>query len=167
MREVTFNVEIKNSYIVTSREAIFDFLEEQTDIDNIIYDFLFDKKLKGEVLQKAFNNLKQYIDQIFITQTNDIYTALEESICRSAEGNLINLKATTTDEIHFDIYTKIELFKKLNDKFNYNDYLDDWMSMINNKTMIEYRTDLINYYQQNPLIAWQNVDNIDEIFAND
>lgn len=157
MKVVTLKVRLTEERIITSREEIFNFLEKETNIDSVIDNFILSKELQNEAVQSCQKKLKQLVNKIFIKITTDTYLDVENIFSKQNNNVTINC------DLRIPSYTDLlELFET---EFDYNDYLDEWLLIIAQNNSFFDLTSLINYYQSNPLTAWENVNNISEVLA--
>lgn len=159
MKKVNLIIESVGLHVVTAQEEIFDYVENKANVDEILTAFVQEKGLIDAANQKAQHELRKIIDQYFINEVSTIYDHIRNEI----ESLSIDTDTEIETEFYLEIPDENDFQDMLNGNFNYDDYLNDWILKIECELQNITTSELINYYQQNPEKAWQDVDNPDLI----
>lgn len=159
MKKVNLIIESVGLHVVTAQEEIFDYVENKANVDEILMAFVQEKGLIDAANQKAQHELRKIIDQYFINEVSTIYDHIRNEI----ESLSINTDTEIETEFYLEIPDENDFQDMLNGNFNYDDYLNDWILKVESELQNITTSELINYYQQNPEKAWQDVDNLDLI----
>lgn len=159
MQKVSLIIESVGSRVITAQEEIFDYVESKSNVDETIAEFVQEKKLIDASSQKAQRELRRIIDQYFINEVSMMY----EHIQKKVESLNIDTNTAVETELYLEIPDEDDLQKMLEGNFDYDDYLNDWVLNIENKSQNITTNQLINYYQRDPEKAWSNVNDLDLI----
>lgn len=159
MQKVSLIIESVGSRVITAQEEIFDYVESKSNVDETIAEFVQEKKLIDASNQKAQRELRRIIDQYFINEVSMMY----EHIQKKVEFLNVDTNTSVETELYLEIPDKDDLQEMLEGNFDYDDYLNDWVLNIENKSQNITTNQLINYYQRNPEKAWSNVNDLDLI----
>lgn len=159
MQKVSLIIESVGSRVITAQEEIFDYVESKSNVDETIAEFVQEKKLIDASNQKAQRELRRIIDQYFINEVSMMY----EHIQKKVESLNVDTNTSVETELYLEIPDEDDLQKMLEGNFDYDDYLNDWVLNIENKSQNITTNQLINYYQRDPEKAWSNVNNLDLI----
>lgn len=159
MQKVSLIIESVGSRVITAQEEIFDYVESKSNVDETIAEFVQEKKLIDASSQKAQRELRRIIDQYFINEVSMMY----EHIQKKVEFLNIDTNTAVETELYLEIPDEDDLQKMLEGNFDYDDYLNDWVLNIENKSQNITTNQLINYYQRDPEKAWSNVNDLDLI----
>lgn len=159
MQKVGLIIESVGSRVITAQEEIFDYVESKSNVDETIAEFVQEKKLIDASNQKAQRELRRIIDQYFINEVSMMY----EHIQKKVESLNIDTNMAVETELYLEIPDEDDLQKMLEGNFDYDDYLNDWVLNIENKSQNIATNQLINYYQRDPEKAWSNVNDLDLI----
>lgn len=159
MQKVSLIIESVGSRVITAQEEIFDYVESKANVDETIAEFIQEKKLIDASNQKAQRELRRIIDQYFINEVSMMYEHIQEKV------DSLNVDANTSieTELYLEIPDENDLQEMLEGNFDYDDYLNDWVLKVENELQNITTNQLINFYQQDPANAWENVDNLDLI----
>lgn len=159
MQKVSLIIESVGSRVITAQEEIFDYVESKANVDKTIAKFTQEKGLIGASNQKARRELRRIIDQYFINEVSMMYEHIQKRI------EFLNVDTNTPVETEFylEIPDEDDLQEMLEGNFDYDDYLNDWVLNIENKSQNITTSQLINYYQRDPEKAWSNVNDLDLI----
>ena len=159
MQKVGLIIESVGSRVITAQEEIFDYVESKSNVDETIAEFVQEKKLIDASSQKAQRELRRIIDQYFINEVSMMY----EHIQKKVESLNVDTNTSVETELYLEIPDEDDLQEMLEGNFNYDDYLNDWVLNIENKSQNITTNQLINYYQRDPEKAWSNVNDLDLI----
>lgn len=159
MQKVSLIIESVGSRVITAQEEIFDYVESKSNVDETIAEFVQEKKLIDASNQKAQRELRRIIDQYFINEVSMMY----EHIQKKVESLNVDTNTSVETELYLEIPDEDDLQKMLEGNFDYDDYLNDWVLNIENKSQNITTNQLINYYQRDPEKAWSNVNDLDLI----
>lgn len=159
MKKVNLIIESVGLHVVIAQEEIFDYVENKANVDEILTAFVQEKGLIDAANQKAQHELRKIIDQYFINEVSTIYDHIRNEI----ESLSIDTDTEIETEFYLEIPDENDFQDMLNGNFNYDDYLNDWILKVECELQNITTSELINYYQQNPEKAWQDVDNPDLI----
>lgn len=159
MQKVNLIIESVGSRVITAQEEIFDYVESKSNVDETIAEFVQEKKLIDASNQKAQRELRRIIDQYFINEVSMMY----EHIQKKVESLNVDTNTSVETELYLEIPDEDDLQKMLEGNFDYDDYLNDWVLNIENKSQNITTNQLINYYQRDPEKAWSNVNDLDLI----
>lgn len=159
MQKVSLIIESVGSRVITAQEEIFDYVESKSNVDETIAEFVQEKKLIDASSQKAQRELRRIIDQYFINEVSMMY----EHIQKKVESLNVDTNTSVETELYLEIPDEDDLQEMLEGNFNYDDYLNDWVLNIENKSQNITTNQLINYYQRDPEKAWSNVNDLDLI----
>lgn len=159
MQKVSLIIESVGSRVITAQEEIFDYVESKSNVDETIAEFVQEKKLIDASNQKAQRELRRIIDQYFINEVSMMY----EHIQKKVESLNVDTNTSVETELYLEIPDEDDLQKMLEGNFDYDDYLNDWVLNIENKSQNITTNQLINYYQRDPEKAWSNVNDLDSI----
>lgn len=159
MQKVNLIIESVGSRVITAQEEIFDYVESKSNVDETIAEFVQEKKLIDASNQKAQRELRRIIDQYFINEVSMMY----EHIQKKVESLNVDTNTSVETELYLEIPDKDDLQEMLEGNFDYDDYLNDWVLNIENKSQNITTNQLINYYQRDPEKAWSNVNDLDLI----
>lgn len=159
MQKVSLIIESVGSRVITAQEEIFDYVESKSNADETIAEFVQEKKLIDASSQKAQRELRRIIDQYFINEVSMMY----EHIQKKVESLNVDTNTSVETELYLEIPDKDDLQEMLEGNFDYDDYLNDWVLNIENKSQNITTNQLINYYQRDPEKAWSNVNDLDLI----
>lgn len=159
MQKVSLIIESVGSRVITAQEEIFDYVESKSNVDETIAEFVQEKKLIDASNQKAQRELRRIIDQYFINEVSMMY----EHIQKKVEFLNVDTNTSVETELYLEIPDEDDLQKMLEGNFDYDDYLNDWVLNIENKSQNITTNQLINYYQRDPEKAWSNVNDLDLI----
>ena len=159
MQKVSLIIESVGSRVITAQEEIFDYVESKSNVDETIAEFVQEKKLIDASSQKAQRELRRIIDQYFINEVSMMY----EHIQKKVESLNVDTNTSVETELYLEIPDEDDLQKMLEGNFDYDDYLNDWVLNIENKSQNITTNQLINYYQRDPEKAWSNVNDLDLI----
>lgn len=159
MKKVNLIIESVGLHVVIAQEEIFDYVENKANVDEILTAFVQEKGLIDAANQKAQHELRKIIDQYFINEVSTIYDHIRNEI----ESLSIDTDTEIETEFYLEIPDENDFQDMLNGNFNYDDYLNDWILKVESELQNITTSELINYYQQNPEKAWQDVDNPDLI----
>lgn len=159
MQKVNLIIESVGSRVITAQEEIFDYVESKSNVDETIAEFVQEKKLIDASSQKAQRELRRIIDQYFINEVSMMY----EHIQKKVESLNVDTNTSVETELYLEIPDEDDLQKMLEGNFDYDDYLNDWVLNIENKSQNITTNQLINYYQRDPEKAWSNVNDLDSI----
>lgn len=159
MQKVSLIIESVGSRVITAQEEIFDYVESKSNVDETIAEFVQEKKLIDASSQKAQRELRRIIDQYFINEVSMMY----EHIQKKVESLNVDTNTSVETELYLEIPDKDDLQEMLEGNFDYDDYLNDWVLNIENKSQNITTNRLINYYQRDPEKAWSNVNDLDLI----
>lgn len=159
MQKVSLIIESVGSRVITAQEEIFDYVESKANVDETIVKFIQEKKLIDASNQKAQRELCRIIDQYFINEVSMMYEHIQKKV------DSLNVDANTSieTELYLEIPDENDLQEMLEGNFDYDDYLNDWVLKVENELQNITTNQLINFYQQDPTSAWENVDNLDLI----
>lgn len=159
MQKVSLIIESVGSRVITAQEEIFDYVESKANVDETIAEFIQEKKLIDASNQKAQRELRRIIDQYFINEVSMMYEHIQKKV------DSLNVDANTSieTELYLEIPDENDLQEMLEGNFDYDDYLNDWVLKVENELQNITTNQLINFYQQDPANAWENVDNLDLI----
>lgn len=159
MQKVSLIIESVGSRVITAQEEIFDYVESKSNVDETIAEFVQEKKLIDASNQKAQRELRRIIDQYFINEVSMMY----EHIQKKVESLNVDTNTSVETELYLGIPDKDDLQEMLEGNFDYDDYLNDWVLNVENKSQNITTSQLINYYQRDPEKAWSNVNDLDSI----
>lgn len=159
MQKVSLIIESVGSRVITAQEEIFDYVESKSNVDETIAEFVQEKKLIDASNQKAQRELRRIIDQYFINEVSMMY----EHILKKVESLNVDTNTAVETELYLEIPDEDDLQEMLEGNFDYDDYLNDWVLNIENKSQNITTSQLINYYQRDPEKAWSNVNDLDLI----
>lgn len=159
MQKVSLIIESVGSRVITAQEEIFDYVESKSNVDETIAEFVQEKKLIDASNQKAQRELRRIIDQYFINEVSMMY----EHIKKKVESLNVDTNTAVETELYLEIPDEDDLQEMLEGNFDYDDYLNDWVLNIEDKSQNITTSQLINYYQRDPEKAWKNIDDPDEI----
>lgn len=159
MQKVSLIIESVGSRVITAQEEIFDYVESKSNVDETIAEFVQEKKLIDASNQKAQRELRRIIDQYFINEVSMMYEHIQKKI----ESLNVDTNTSVETELYLEIPDEDDLQKMLEGNFDYDDYLNDWVLNIENKSQNITTNQLINYYQRDPEKAWSNVNDLDLI----
>lgn len=159
MQKVSLIIESVGSRVITAQEEIFDYVESKSNVDETIAEFVQEKKLIDASNQKAQRELHRIIDQYFINEVSMMYEHIQKRI----EFLNVDTNTSVETELYLEIPDEDDLQEMLEGNFDYDDYLNDWVLNIENKSQNITISQLINYYQRDPEKAWSNVNDLDLI----
>lgn len=159
MQKVSLIIESVGSRVITAQEEIFDYVESKSNVDETIAEFVQEKKLIDASNQKAQRELRRIIDQYFINEVSMMY----EHIKKKVESLNVDTNTAVETELCLEIPDEDDLQEMLEGNFDYDDYLNDWVLNIEDKSQNITTSQLINYYQRDPEKAWSNVNDLDLI----
>ena len=114
--------------------------------------------------EEIFEKVKKIIvEQLGVAETSITMKASFIDDLGADSLDIVELIMALEEEFDMEIPDEDDLQKMLEGNFDYDDYLNDWVLNIENKSQNITTNQLINYYQRDPEKAWSNVNDLDLI----